>query len=374
MKKIAFLIPTFPGHFNYAHDLYNSYMHYDLDEQADIWFILTTEEEKKDFFYQNNCLIYANSGYKINTNAIAVKKKFYGLYQLKDKYEYIIVLDSESLLIKNINLLQICEKYFSNKVLYGNEIIKSDNNYKISGKIKEHCKKYFISHPNNKKLNTELFLWCNQPWIYKCSTLDDFFNIFDYKNNLDKMVWYDFEYYIYMYYLILYHDFKIKDLEAKATVGIAENDLAYKFYFQSKKYKKANIMLSTEYMFKYLDNSNLFVLIHMDRTNKIYKLENRISTLENNSIKTINNKINIFTILGNFIFSIEYLQDKKITTLFGFKITVKTRPDQTRPDQTRPDQTRPDQTRPNICSDYICFYNNMQYKKIQHILQHKIVA
>ena len=77
MKKIAFLIPTFPGHFNYAHDLYNSYMHYDLDEQADIWFILTTEEEKKDFFYQNNCLIYANSGYKINTNAIAVKKKFY---------------------------------------------------------------------------------------------------------------------------------------------------------------------------------------------------------------------------------------------------------------------------------------------------------
>ena len=47
-----------------------------------------------------------------------------------------------------------------------------------------------------------------------------------------------------------------------------------------------------------------------------------------------------------------------------------------RPDQTRPDQTRPDQTRPNysICINYICFYNNSKYKKIQPMLQHKIAA
>ena len=56
-------------------------------------------------------------------------------------------------------------------------------------------------------------------------------------------------------------------------------------------------------------------------------------------------------------------------------IEIQTRPDQTRPDQTRPDQTRPDQTRPDhelICKDYICFYNNVKYKKTQPILKYKI--
>ena len=49
----------------------------------------------------------------------------------------------------------------------------------------------------------------------------------------------------------------------------------------------------------------------------------------------------------------------------------------TRPDQTRPDQTRPDQTRPDhelICIDYICFYHNSNYKKIQPMLQPKMAA
>ncbi|PTY40509.1 class I SAM-dependent methyltransferase [Brachyspira hampsonii] len=46
-------------------------------------------------------------------------------------------------------------------------------------------------------------------------------------------------------------------------------------------------------------------------------------------------------------------------------------------DQTRPDQTRPDQTRPDhelICQDYIYFYNNSKYKKLQPMHQFYIVA
>ncbi|MEI0528413.1 hypothetical protein R4J00_07165 [Brachyspira intermedia] len=46
--------------------------------------------------------------------------------------------------------------------------------------------------------------------------------------------------------------------------------------------------------------------------------------------------------------------------------------DQTRPDQTRPDQTRPDLI--NTCNDYICFYHNSKYKKIQPMLQLQIAA
>ena len=45
--------------------------------------------------------------------------------------------------------------------------------------------------------------------------------------------------------------------------------------------------------------------------------------------------------------------------------------------QTRPDQTRPDQTRPDhkiISIDYLCYYNNLKYKKIQPMLQLKIAS
>ena len=58
------------------------------------------------------------------------------------------------------------------------------------------------------------------------------------------------------------------------------------------------------------------------QTNNIHNnINNQMNNIINNYL--INNRKNIFNILGDFIFSIEYLQDKKIITLFGFKITIK---------------------------------------------------
>ncbi|WP_198295194.1 glycosyltransferase family 2 protein [Brachyspira murdochii] len=42
--------------------------------------------------------------------------------------------------------------------------------------------------------------------------------------------------------------------------------------------------------------------------------------------------------------------------------------------KTRPDQTRPDQTRINICIDYIYYYDNPKYQKLQPMLQYKIAS
>ena len=86
---------------------------------------------------------------------------------------------------------------------------------------------------------------------------------------------------------------------------------------------------------------------------------------------------NIFYFESNY----EKIKIKILFVTFVIRRPDQTRPDQTRPDQTRPDQTRPDQTRPDqtrlnfyIYSDYIYFYNNSKYKKIQPMLQYKIVA
>ncbi|MEI0447621.1 radical SAM protein [Brachyspira intermedia] len=104
-----------------------------------------------------------------------------------------------------------------------------------------------------------------------------------------------------------------------------------------------------------------------------YKLV--IDYLENNN-NILFEKVNLINHrLNNIINKIAWwIPIKKWRDNFRSKFA---RPDQTRPDQTRPDQTRPDQTRPdliNVYSDYICFYHNLKYKKLQAWLQYEITA
>ena len=361
-NKVAFCIPTYPPHFKYVKCFYNSYLHYNFDQQSDIWLIFTNKQEKQLFGKTDNYIIFEDSGFDLNYKGIINKKKLYGIYRLKDMYDYIIVLDSESSLIKEVDLLEICESYFKRKVLYGNQTYQYFKD--IHNNIINHSKKYFPEDLFNKKVSTELYLWFNQPCIYKSSTIDHFFKVINYKNIINNLDFFDFDYYIYMFYLIIYNDFRIDDLETEAINSLCENT-NHNFVFLSKKYKNSNILLSSPYMLKYLDNKNLFLLINIDRQDILNDIIiDTINALNNNNEKNKLKKI------FNFLFSIESLQDKKIITLFGFKITIKTRPDQTRPDQTRPDQTR----NYNICSDYIYFYNNTIHKKIQPMLQYKNAA
>ena len=261
MKKIAFLIPTYYKHFVNVKKLYNSYIHFDLYKQADFYIIFTNEEEKKlfgDLTKYQNFIIY-DSKLGTDYDGIINKKKFYGLNNLKEKYEYIIVLDSETIFIKNIDLKNICDEYFNNKVLYGNKL----NGYNIEfiEQVLLNCKRFYSNNKDISKLNTTLYLWFNQPCIYKCDTIKDFFNIIDYDKNIDKLKYVDFDYYIYMNYLILYHNFIIKDIGITCQYGLCEN-LDSNFLLESTDYKEIEFMQSSYLMFEYLKKEKLFMFIH----------------------------------------------------------------------------------------------------------------
>ncbi|WP_304354615.1 glycosyltransferase [Brachyspira innocens] len=104
---------------------------------------------------------------------------------------------------------------------------------------------------------------------------------------------------------------------------------------------------------------------------KILTLEKENKLSNEKIIKLVKEISNIHYKINKIINTIAWwIPIKKWRDNFRDKFAI------TRPDQTRPDQTRPDQTRPNysICINYICFYNNSKYKKIQPMLQHKIAA
>lgn len=260
MNKIAFLIPVYPPHFKYAKSLNDSFKLHQLDKQSDLWFIFTDESEKEKFGEYNNSLILPKNLRNFQRSGIINIKKFYGLNKLKNKYEYIIVLDSESLFIRNINLKEICDDFWNKKVLYGNKVLPEG--FERVNPIKISCRNHFNIEKEIK--NDDLYLWFNQPCIYRAETLDEFFNIISYKEKAADFSWQDFDYYIYMYYLLLYKDFIIEDLEIESNYGICEAGLDYLF-FKSDKYEHCNINMCSQATLTKFDNPKLFVICHIDR-------------------------------------------------------------------------------------------------------------
>lgn len=294
-NKIAFIIPIYPPHFTYAKNIITSFRLNNLTEQADLWFIFTNEKEQADFGNYKNSIVLPEELRSYNNSGMITIKKFYGLFQIKNKYEYIIVLDAEVLFVRNIDLEKVCNDFFYAKNLYGNK--QSPEGIKLVEPIKNNCKLFFIDNANLNKINDELYLWFNQLCIYKTSTLDDFFEIINYKENAAKFTWYQFDYYIYMYYLILYHNFQTVDIEIKAFVGVCEASLE-ELVFNSNKYEEIPIHMCSLSTFPKFNNPSLFIICHLDRfngqiltavNNKTYNLSHEINKL----IKQIlNDKIN----------------------------------------------------------------------------------
>lgn len=59
------------------------------------------------------------------------------------------------------------------------------------------------------------------------------------------------------------------------------------------------------------------IIRYMDIKNRIWKIENI------NYDKNYKKNINIFDIIGKFLFSIKHFSDKRVITIFRFKLTLK---------------------------------------------------
>lgn len=261
-KKVAFICPTHSPHFDFAKSMISSFMENDLGIQADLWFIFSNKTEADIFGNYEYKLILPDEYFITENNGIINIKKLWGIKTLAERYEYIISIDSESNFIKKVDVYKLCSEFFENKILLGNKVLSEGK--ELTEKIKERCKIFF---PNDDQhiLDTDLYLWFNQPCIYKTANLSKFFEVTKCYENLKLIDWFQFDYYIYMNFLILYEYFSICDMEIASCYGACEE--ANKLInVNSDKYKKLQIMMCSYQNLHLFDNSSLFLIIHIDRS------------------------------------------------------------------------------------------------------------
>lgn len=281
--KVAILVPTYSGHKEHFQCFYQSYLEKRI--QADLWVVLSEESEAE--FCEGAGILLLPEMYAKNTRrGIINQKKFYGLIQLKDQYDYILVLDDDAVFHTEADLYQICKGYFQNRILYGNQATDTT----IVPKVLDACMSFFTPHEQADFINSggELYLWYNQPSIYAAGTLDDFFRVTDVDKKLAELTWYDFDYYIYMIYLMLYQGFTIRDIGVTAPFGVCEA-LGRKECgrLHRKKILRCRFLQLTEYMAKRLMDTEHFLTIHVDRK---YSPDGRLTRIRRRLISILKGK------------------------------------------------------------------------------------
>lgn len=111
------------NHFEYGVNLLKSKLDYNIMD--DLYFVFSNEQQKDKFQSlikaelldeELHWLILPNEldKYKAKVNV----KKLYGLHELMNKYEYIILLDCETKFIKNGNFSDIAKKIWETKNMF----------------------------------------------------------------------------------------------------------------------------------------------------------------------------------------------------------------------------------------------------------------
>lgn len=272
MNKTAFACPLYDmkNHFELAFNLYKSKIHNNIDN--DFYFIFSDIEQKNKFEkmvqkeFPDDKLLFLITTEKINKyKAKAVSKKFYALEELKDKYDYIILTDCESLFIRECNFDSLAEEIWNNRTMLNSN--KSPDGFFIMRKCYKTMGLY-----NNKKLrkdtcNFSYNFWFNELQVYKCENLTRFFEWLE-VHNKDQVYneYMCFEYYVYYAFLLLEEDIHLKKFKYTSMGGINE----YLFRFSVKKQKEIIDKMQLHWSSsRDAINDNVVMLFHLDRENSV---------------------------------------------------------------------------------------------------------
>ncbi|WP_293651986.1 hypothetical protein [uncultured Campylobacter sp.] len=263
-NKICFLIPTHLPRFERAYAFMRSFIDCGLKDQADLCFVFSNYSDEIAFLVKYGggfrSIVLENELKSVKDySGIVNIKKLYALYLIQQDYKYIIILDDESMIIKNINLMDMCDEFVSNRLLYGNQT-QSDWSHIYNESVK-----FF-----EKKPPKELYFWFNQLCIYPCKFLQDFFDKSglerDFiKHNFSRISWGSFDYMVFGFYLIAYQEFKILNLECLSDWGAIEHN---RLTLYSKKIFSIKFYHSNPNSLNIKDRDNVFCLIHLDRMHK----------------------------------------------------------------------------------------------------------
>ena len=270
MNKVAFICPLYDmkNHFDLAFNLYKS--KHDLHIDEEIYFVFSDEAQKNKFrnrIYEAfseeiSWLILPEE--QLHYQSKVVVKKMYALRMLKDRYDYLAMVDSESLFIKKVDFPKLFEKIWDKRLCLNANI--SPDGFFILRKCFRTMELYY-----NKILRKEFrwFLynfWFNEIPVYKCDNLTEFFvwlDKFDKKGWMNE--WCCFEYYLYAAFLIIEKGIHINRLNICSNGGVME------YIIERPPHKQLHILnrLGTHWTScPDITNDNIVMFFHLDRQNR----------------------------------------------------------------------------------------------------------
>ncbi len=268
MSSVAFACPLYDmkNHFEFAFNLYKSKVENKIEN--DFYFIFSNIEQKDKFEkiikaeFPDDDFKYLITTEEVNKcKAKAVRKKFYALESLMNKYKYIILTDCEALFIKKCNFDNLAEEIWNSRTFLSSN--KSPSVFLTMRK----CYRTMGIYKNKKlRKDTENYkynFWFNEIQVYKCEYLPDFFKWLE-LHNKDKVYNQDrcFEYYVYYAYLLLEKDIHLIKYNYESLGGINECLYLFPIEKQKKIVKSMGVHWAST---KDAINENIVMLFHLDR-------------------------------------------------------------------------------------------------------------
>ncbi len=268
-RHVAVCCPVHPPKFAFLKNCIEHFYRHNLNLSADFWIVFSNMQEAVQFTMMSRFfekfLIMPNEIDTSTRDAIN-RKKLYAVSELsKMGYDYIIMLDADFTFVRTVDLEFICNRFWEEKIIISCYCSRYP---KIVGQSFSH----FKNHPKSNKIDLRLYSWLNQPCIYKCDTVRNFFNILGVNvlQDFNKFVWEDFDYLLYAYYLLLYENFKeyiMPDWIASfapfsETKVLPEN-------FSLDKVVGARLLICSKQMYFYIQSNKsdneIILVTHLDR-------------------------------------------------------------------------------------------------------------
>lgn len=236
----AFICPLYDvqNHFDFAIGLYRSKIECGIE--SDLILIFSNVEQKDKFAQRiKNEVGVENMLYSIIPEALtmysaqAVTKKLYGLKEYMRYYDYIIIVDCETVFVRNFNADELSKEIWDSRNMLVSNL--SSGGFFIMRRCYKAMGLYYNRKLRKSLGNFKYNFWFNELQVYKCSYLIDFFEWLK-KFDIEKIynTWDCFEYYVFYAYLCLEHNMKIKKIHYLSIGGLNE----FMFTFNLKKQKR----------------------------------------------------------------------------------------------------------------------------------------
>jgi hypothetical protein len=271
-NKCAFIIPLHPKHYDFGYAIVSQLTNADVD----LYFIFTNLEEKN--LFETNLQTSSNFNYLIldsfidlsipqKTNSFVGIKKFFGLYSLYDKYDYISWPDSEIKFIKTDNFYEMMKNIVDNKTIVGGKTTDSKSLNIIHDSLTQLTDVSY--HEKLKELSHDFSVytwWSNVP-VVDCKHAKHFLEWINFDSTTleNRISWNVFDDITYNFFCILFYNYKLEVLPehgfslegANSQVIKHVNENICKLYWITQSTYNEDP--------SYYDNKNFYMLYHLDR-------------------------------------------------------------------------------------------------------------